>query len=259
MKQPYTYKIGWSSLDKWYYGVRVAKNCHPRDLFTTYFTSSRYVHDIILVHGLPDIIEVRKTFKTAKPALIWEQTVIRRLGAVRKEKWINKNGSGQDISEQRKKAYLDLKWMNNGLTSIRVISALVESYMKDGWVLGMGKNSVSSPLKRKKKSKETVERMTRSRRARGTSESERARLRDNMMKRNPAHGDNPVHNNAYIESQKNRRHKIYDGKRLFIDINTAAEFHGLTRDQVNYRVKKKGWSRISSKTTLTIDNDVLGP
>jgi hypothetical protein len=43
-----------------YVGVRYAKDCHPSDLFVTYFTSSDYVAEYIKEHGMPDIIEVRK-------------------------------------------------------------------------------------------------------------------------------------------------------------------------------------------------------
>lgn len=37
---PYTYLIGWSKHNIWYYGKRTAKNCHPNDFWVTYFTSS---------------------------------------------------------------------------------------------------------------------------------------------------------------------------------------------------------------------------
>ena len=39
-RTPYTYLIGWSKLDKWYYGCRYGINCHPDDFWKTYFTSS---------------------------------------------------------------------------------------------------------------------------------------------------------------------------------------------------------------------------
>jgi len=38
---PYTYLIGWSNLNTWYYGRRTSKNCHPSDLWQKYFTSSK--------------------------------------------------------------------------------------------------------------------------------------------------------------------------------------------------------------------------
>jgi hypothetical protein len=42
-RTPYTYLIGWSHLNKWYYGRRTAKGCHPSELWVKYFTSSKSV------------------------------------------------------------------------------------------------------------------------------------------------------------------------------------------------------------------------
>jgi hypothetical protein len=61
--QPYTYLIGWREQQKYYYGVRYAKNCSPEDFWTKYFTSSPAVLAMRLKHGDPDIIQIRKTFK----------------------------------------------------------------------------------------------------------------------------------------------------------------------------------------------------
>lgn len=44
---PFTYLIGWSKYDKWYYGVRFAKGCNPDDLWNTYFTSSGILHEFL--------------------------------------------------------------------------------------------------------------------------------------------------------------------------------------------------------------------
>jgi hypothetical protein len=89
--QPYTYLVGWSSINKWYYGVRFAKNCQPADLWTTYFTSSKYVALLRETHGEPDIIQIRKTFTDAKSARAWEHTVLRRTRAVNNSSWINRH------------------------------------------------------------------------------------------------------------------------------------------------------------------------
>jgi hypothetical protein len=91
--EPYTYLIGWSRLNIWYYGVRYARNCKPDDLWTKYFTSSKYVLEHRELYGEPDIIEVRKTFKTAKEAQLWEAKVLRRIQVLTSDKWLNKNDS----------------------------------------------------------------------------------------------------------------------------------------------------------------------
>lgn len=89
MHIPYTYLIGWSSLDLWYYGVRTKKNCSPGDLWVKYFTSSKRVKELRKIHGEPDVIQIRKTFETAKQALAWEIKVLRRLDVRYSKRWIN--------------------------------------------------------------------------------------------------------------------------------------------------------------------------
>ena len=78
----YTYLIGWSKYNKFYYGVRTAKNCNPKELFVSYFTSSKYVKKFIKQFGNPDIIQIRKTFNDKLKALEWEEKVINRLNMV---------------------------------------------------------------------------------------------------------------------------------------------------------------------------------
>ena len=86
---PYTYLVGWSQHDLWYYGVRYAKNCTPDDLWVTYFTSSKQVASTRIELGEPDIVEVRKTFRMPESAKFWEERVIRRMGAVKSSAWLN--------------------------------------------------------------------------------------------------------------------------------------------------------------------------
>lgn len=90
MNIPYTYLIGWKVENKWYYGVRYAKNCNPTDLWKTYFTSSKYVKEFRESFGEPDVIEIRKTFNSSESALTWEHCVLKRLSVVSDPKWINK-------------------------------------------------------------------------------------------------------------------------------------------------------------------------
>lgn len=108
---PYTYLIGWSHLQKWYYGSRYAHlssclydtGCHPDEFLVTYFTSSVFVKRLIKKHGLPDVIQIRKTFptKTETPSeeemneaesavRKWEQKVLQRIQAVKRKDFLNK-------------------------------------------------------------------------------------------------------------------------------------------------------------------------
>jgi hypothetical protein len=111
---PYTYLIGWSRLNTWYYGVRYARKsqclyesgCHPDELWVTYFTSSEYVKEFREKYGEPDIIQVRKVFDCdkfskdclAKMADKWEKTVLKRLDVLNNNKWLNKNIAGSYLN-----------------------------------------------------------------------------------------------------------------------------------------------------------------
>lgn len=98
---PYTYLIGWSKINKWYYGVRTAKKskciyesgCHPDDLWNVYFTSSPSVEQFRKQYGEPDIIQIRKTFSSKDEAQNWESSVLQRIGAKHNDKWLNKHDS----------------------------------------------------------------------------------------------------------------------------------------------------------------------
>jgi hypothetical protein len=101
MSTPYTYLIGWSDLDKWYYGVRYSKSAHPDDLWVTYFTSSKYVKDFVSEFGSPDVIQIRKIFNNPQKARIWESTVLKRINAVASDKFLNKSYSDGSFCASR--------------------------------------------------------------------------------------------------------------------------------------------------------------
>lgn len=90
---PYTYLIGWSTLNKWYYGVRFAKGSSPSDLWVTYFTSSKTVKQYRKEYGEPDVIQVRRTFSCASAARTWETRVLQRLNVVESTMWLNKTNN----------------------------------------------------------------------------------------------------------------------------------------------------------------------
>lgn len=88
----YTYLIGWSHLDKWYYGVRYSNTTLPEnDLWVKYHTSSKHVKEFRKNNGEPNIIEVRKTFHVKEDAIKWEINVLKRMKILYNEKWLNKN------------------------------------------------------------------------------------------------------------------------------------------------------------------------
>ena len=99
----FTYLLGWSRNNKWYYGVRYALNCDPADLWTIYFTSSSFVESQRRLFGEPDVIEIRRTFgEDSKRAKTWEDKVLARLSVQGNSKWLNESQNysfrGQDNS-----------------------------------------------------------------------------------------------------------------------------------------------------------------
>ena len=92
--KPFTYLIGWSHHNIWYYGVRYGKNCDPSDLWVSYFTSSKYVQEFRSKNGDPDIIQIRKVFNDPKLAIKREDRVIRRLRLFENKNFLNKAYSG---------------------------------------------------------------------------------------------------------------------------------------------------------------------
>lgn len=92
-RTPYTYLIGWSKLNKWYYGVRYRKGCAPSELWSKYFTSSHVVKQFRKLNGDPDIVIVRRVFKDVDSARHWERKVLKRLKVVESNKWLNQTDS----------------------------------------------------------------------------------------------------------------------------------------------------------------------
>jgi len=86
----YSYLIGWSKLNKYYYGVRFSKNSDPSELWVRYFTSSKHVKKFSEINGNPDIIQIRKVFKDVNKARLWEEKVLRKMRVVEKNVWLNK-------------------------------------------------------------------------------------------------------------------------------------------------------------------------
>lgn len=95
----YTYLIGWKEHNKFYYGVRFAKNCSPDDFWVKYFTSSNEVKKFRKEFGEPDIIEIRRTFgDNPIKAQLWERKIITRLECVKDDKWLNRGNGGFEFN-----------------------------------------------------------------------------------------------------------------------------------------------------------------
>lgn len=90
----YTYLIKHIPSNKFYYGVRYAKGCDPKDLWVNYFTSSKHIKRLIELDGKNSFeIQIRKTFSDANKARIWENKVLNRLNVINRSDFINKSNN----------------------------------------------------------------------------------------------------------------------------------------------------------------------
>jgi hypothetical protein len=91
---PFTYLVKHVPTNRYYYGVKIKKGCHPYDLWTKYFTSSKKVKGLIRRYGKKSFIfEIRKTFKTQQAALNWEHKVLRRMKVIHRDDFLNQSDS----------------------------------------------------------------------------------------------------------------------------------------------------------------------
>jgi len=89
---PFTYLIKHVPTNRYYYGVKYKKGCHPYDLWTKYFTSSKKVKGLIRRYGKKSFIfEIRKTFKTAQQAVNWEYKVLKRMKVIHRNDFLNQS------------------------------------------------------------------------------------------------------------------------------------------------------------------------
>jgi len=96
MHTPYTYSLLHKPTGKKYYGARWAVNCHPNDLWQTYFTSSKHVKKLIEEYGKDSFIyTIRKVFNSVDDCRIWEQRVLTKLHVPKNTSWLNKNVCGR--------------------------------------------------------------------------------------------------------------------------------------------------------------------
>lgn len=84
----FTYIIGWRNLDRWYYGYSTKS---PDALWTKYFTSSKVVKAFRSDFGDPDVIRIHRVFDTKQAANEHEIKFLKRVGAVKSDRWLNRH------------------------------------------------------------------------------------------------------------------------------------------------------------------------
>lgn len=98
---PFTYLLKFKPTGQYYYGSRYSKYCHPSQLWTTYYTSSKLISQLIKEHGQDSFeFRVTKTFDSKESARMWEHRFLEKVKASKNPKWLNQhNGAGDFINK----------------------------------------------------------------------------------------------------------------------------------------------------------------
>ena len=119
---PFTYCLTFLPTGKRYYGSRYSKKevAHPSQLWTTYFTSSKIIADLIEEYGKDSFsIQIRKTFIDRDSAIAWETKFLTRINAAKHPEWLNGNNGDEKFynSPESTKKGLETKKKNGTLNS----------------------------------------------------------------------------------------------------------------------------------------------
>jgi hypothetical protein len=88
----FTYCLTYLPTGQRYYGCRYGKDVHPSTLWTTYFTSSNLIKELIKKTGKDSFTyQIRKTFNDPRKCFEWEDKVLKRMKVANNPKWLNQN------------------------------------------------------------------------------------------------------------------------------------------------------------------------
>jgi hypothetical protein len=100
--QPFTYLIKFKPTGQVYYGVRYARKCNPSQLWTTYFTTSKIIKQLIKEYGISAFeFQIRRVFNTTESAVLWESKILKRFNAATNPLWLNQNNGDRKFVGSR--------------------------------------------------------------------------------------------------------------------------------------------------------------
>lgn len=153
---PYTYIIKHLPTGKFYYGCRWAKNCNPKDLWVSYFTSSDEVKKLITEYGIDSFIyHIHRTFNDTNSCVKFENKYLVKIDAMRNPRFLNKsngngyyNGTGKEPANKGKPNLRSkgTKMYNNGF----IVGFFKEEDVPEGWIKG----KLKQPWNKGKKAKD---------------------------------------------------------------------------------------------------------
>lgn len=100
----YTYILKCNVTEEFYYGCRYAKNSTPDDFWVSYFTSSKYVKELLIKYGKESFsYQIRKISDNNGIIQNWEHKVLRRLKVIDRADFLNRTDNKSISSEDSAK------------------------------------------------------------------------------------------------------------------------------------------------------------
>lgn len=99
--KPFTYLLRFKPTGQLYYGSRYSNGCCPEQLWTTYYTSSKVIKQLISKHGKDSFdYKITRIFQNKKEARNWEFRFLSKVNAKRSNLWLNQhNGNGDFMNK----------------------------------------------------------------------------------------------------------------------------------------------------------------
>ena len=261
----YTYLIGWSYLDQWYYGVRTTQNRKIEfDVIIYYPTSSNYVKGMIKEHGNPDVIHIDKTFKLKEEAKAYEYKVLQEHQVRKNNWWINKNDlfappimKGKDNFMFGKKGK-DSPNYGNKHTIIEKEKMSLAKIGKNNPMFG--KKGKDSPNYGKKATLETKKKQSKSQKGKIITKETREKMslshmgnkhtNDTIQKISLSNTGKTISTkdrNRLLYYSNSKKKKVIINNTIYESITEAAEKNNVTRQTIQYWIKK-GKAKIIKKS-----------
>lgn len=135
--KPYTYLIKFIPTDQVYYGVRWGNKVSPEDdLWKKYFTSSKYVKELIDEYGSEWFeYEVRQVFESVDKARDWEERVLKRMKVTESNQWLNRTDNcvivlNEDARNKIRKTNLERYGVENVFQSKEMIDRIQKTNLE---------------------------------------------------------------------------------------------------------------------------------
>lgn len=93
----YVYLIRHIPSGRFYAGSSYKKDCHPDQLWTTYFTSSKYIKDLIAQDGTNSFEVLEVIPRPLSDARSYEALLLKSVNAAKSVKWINKSNGDSKL------------------------------------------------------------------------------------------------------------------------------------------------------------------